>query len=137
MGCNIQCFRNISIQAFEYHTIHNALENYIKTNNPEEYQIMIKNGIMGIHMDMISRLCHSLSYRYELMSRENFLILLYYVKVLLSWLKRLHIDQNVIVANGLCRIAAVRTTEPLLDSDGMIYPTKQFVGISQGMLIVG
>jgi len=112
-------FRNISIQAFEYHTIHNALENYIKTNNPEEYQIMIKNGIMGIHMDMISRLCHSLSYRYELMSRENFFDTAVLRESVIKLAKAFaYRPKRNRVANGLCRIAAVRTTEPLLDSDG-------------------
>lgn len=111
-------FRNISIQAFDYHTVHAALTNYIQTNNPEEYEMIMKNGIMSIHLDMISRLCHSLSYRYELMARENFFDTATIKNNVMKLAKAFsYKPKRNRGANGLCRISGVRTTEPLVDSN--------------------
>lgn len=112
-------FRNISIQAFDYHTVHDALDNYIKVNNPEEYDYIKKNGIMSIHLDMISRLSHSLSYRYEMAARENFFDTATLRESVIKLAKAFsYRPKRNRVANGLCRIAAIRTTQPILDSDG-------------------
>lgn len=112
-------FRNISIQAFDYHTVHDALDNYIKVNNPEEYEYIKKNGVMSIHLDMISRLAHSLSYRYEMAARENFFDTATLRESVIKLAKAFsYRPKRNRVANGLCRIAAIRTTQPILDSNG-------------------
>lgn len=113
-------FKNVSIQAFDYDTVYDALDNYIKTNNPEEYADIKKNGVMSIHMDMISRLAHSLSYRYEQAARENFFDTATLRESVIKLAKAYsYRPKRNRAANGLCRISSIRTTEPLFDVNGV------------------
>ena len=112
-------FRSVSIKAFDYDTVYKALDNYITVNNPEEYDRIKKDGVMSIHLDLISRLAHNLSYRYEQGARENFFDTATLRESVIKLAKAFsYKPKRNRAANGLCRVSGVRTTEPLLDSDG-------------------
>lgn len=112
-------YRNISIKAFDYDTVMKAMNNYLMVNNPEEYDTIQKNGIMTIHMDMVARLSHSLSYRYEMTARENFFDTATLRESVIKLAKAFsYKPKRNRGASGLCRISGIRTNEPVVDSNG-------------------
>lgn len=112
-------FRNISLKAFDYNTVHETLLRYIETNNPEEFESMMKNRVMSIHLDMLSRLSQSLSYRYEQGIRENYFDTATFKESVIKLAKAFsYKPKRNRGANGLCRIGAIRTTEPVFDENG-------------------
>lgn len=112
-------FRNISLKAFDYDTVYNTLINYIKTNNPEEFDSIINNRVMSIHLDMLSRLSQSISYRYEQGIRENYFDTATLKESVIKLAKAFsYKPKRNRGANGLCRIGAIRTTEPVFDENG-------------------
>lgn len=112
-------YRNVSIQTFDYNTVYAALDDYIATNNPEEYSDIKKNGVMKVHMDMISRLTHSLSYRHEQATRENFFDTATLRESVIKLAKAFsYRPKRNRAANGICRISSVRSNEPMFDVNG-------------------
>lgn len=112
-------YNNISIKAFDYDTVMEAMTNYLKTNNPEEFDMIMKNGVMTIHLDLIARLTHNLSYRYEQSARENFFDTATIRENVMKLAKAFsYKPKRNRAANGLCKVSAVRTSEPIKDAEG-------------------
>ncbi len=112
-------FRNVNINPFDYSTINESLYQYIKANNPEEYRRYSNAGIMRAHIELFSRLAHSLSYRYEKTTRENFYDSIENRESVIELAKVFSYQpKRNRGANGQCKITGIRTTEPLFDATG-------------------
>lgn len=112
-------FRNVNINPFDYSTVNTSLYEYIKANNPEEYRRYSNAGIMRAHIELFSRLAHSLSYRYEKTTRENFYDSVENRESVIELAKVFSYQpKRNRVANGQCKITGIRTTEPIFDASG-------------------
>lgn len=111
--------QNISINPYDYDTVYNALNSYIKANNPEEYDFYSQNGVLVLHIELFSRLAHALSYRYEQGTRENFYATSTIRDNLVEMAKIFSYQpRRNRTANGQCKIMAIRTSEPVVDGRG-------------------
>ena len=111
-------FREVNINPYDYSTISNSLVEYIKANNPEEYRRYTNNGLFTAHIELFSRLAHSLSYRYEKSTRENFFDSVENRESAIELAKIFSYQpKRNRTSNGLCKISAIRTTEPVYDSN--------------------
>lgn len=112
-------FRNVSLQAYDYNTIYNALIDYLRTNNPDEFNDYVQHSEMLAHINMLAYLGQSYAFRIDLNARENFFDTAERRESVLKLAQGLsYKPKRNRTANGLCKIVSVQTTEPLLDSQG-------------------
>lgn len=113
--------QNVSINPYDYDTVKRALTDYIKANNPEEYEYYTQHGVLKLHVELFARLSHSLSYRYELSTRENFYSTSEIRDNLVEMAKIFaYQPSRNRAANGQCKVTAVRTSEPVVDGSGRL-----------------
>ena len=65
-------FTNVSLQAYDYHSIYNALVDYLRINNPDEFNNYVTHTEMMAHINMLAYLGQSMAFRIDLNARENF-----------------------------------------------------------------
>jgi len=112
-------FRNVSLQAYDYNSIYNALIDYLRTNNPDEFNDYVQHSEMLAHINMLAYLGQSYAFRIDLNARENFFDTAERRESVLKLAQGLsYKPKRNRSANGLCKIVSVQTTEPLLDSQG-------------------
>lgn len=112
-------FRNVSLQAYDYNTIYTALVDYLRTNNPDEFNDYVQHSEMLAHINMIAYLGQAYAFRIDLNARENFFDTAERRESVLKLAHGLsYKPKRNRAANGIAKIVSVQTTEPLLDSNG-------------------
>lgn len=112
-------FRNVSLQAYDYGTIYNALIEYLKKNNPDEFNDYVQHSEMMAHVNMIAYLGQAYAFRIDLNARENFFDTAERRESVLKLAHGLsYKPKRNRAANGIAKIVSVQTTEPIKDSQG-------------------
>lgn len=112
-------FQNVSLQAYDYESIYNALVDYLRKNNPDEFNNYVEHTEMMAHINMLAYLGQSLAFRLDLNAREAFFDTAERRESIIKLAKSLayKVKRNR-TAHGKLKITSVTTTEPVLDSRG-------------------
>lgn len=113
-------FTNVSLKAYDFDTIREALLLYIKQTYPDKYNDFIASSEFVAVLDLVAYLGHSLSYRLDMNTRENFMDLAERKESILRIAKTMGYNKTrPINSRGFMKISSVTTTEPVFDSNGV------------------
>lgn len=114
-----RAFSEVNFQAYDYDTIRAALVEYIRTNFPENFNDYIESSEFIAIIELLAYLSQSIAFRMDVNTRENFLETAERRDSVFKLAKQLgYSPKRNIAASGLIKVVAVRTTEPLTDSEG-------------------
>ena len=114
-----KAFTNADFSSYDFPTLRRTMIAYLRANYPEDYNDFIESSEYLALIDMISFLGQSLSYRFDLNARENFIELAEKRDSVLR-LARLvgYNPTRNTPSNGLLKVVGVQTTENVPDSLG-------------------
>ena len=113
-------FKSISLKAYDFDTLREALLVYIKQTYPDKYNDFIASSEFVAILDLVAYLGHSLSYRLDMNTRENFLDLAERKESILRIAKSMGYNKTrPINGRGFMKITSVQTTEDVYDSNGV------------------
>jgi len=112
-----QSFRNADFQSYDFDNLRRTMINYLRQNYPEDFNDYIESSEYLALIDMIAFLGQNLSFRIDLNARENFLETAERRESVLRLARMLSYNpRRNQAANGLLKIATVKTTENITDS---------------------
>lgn len=112
-------FTNVSLKAYDFDTIREALLTYTKQTYPEKFNDFIASSEFIAILDLVAYLGHSLSFRLDMNTRENFLDLAERRASILQMAKTLGYNKTrPINAKGFMKITSISTTEDVYDNEG-------------------
>jgi hypothetical protein len=115
-----QTFTNADFASYDFETLRNTMINYIKQYYPETFNDFIESSEFIAIIDMIAFLGQSLAFRTDLNARENFIDTAQRRDSILKLARMLSYNpQRTSSASGLLKIDSIRTTEAIVDSNGI------------------
>lgn len=112
-------FTNVSLKAYDFDTIRDALLTYIAETYPQKFNDFIASSEFIAILDLIAYLGHSLSFRNDMNTRENFMDTAERRESVLRMAKTLGYNKTRPVnARGFMKVTSVKTDEPIYDSNG-------------------
>ena len=113
-------FTDISLKAYDFDTIREALLTYIQQTYPDKYNDFIASSEFIAILDLVAYLGHSLSYRLDMNTRENFLGLAERKESILRIAKSMGYNKTrPINGRGFLKITSIRTDENVFDTNGV------------------
>jgi len=110
----------IDYTAYDFDTLKQALINYIQTYYPEDFNDYIESSEFIAIIELLAYLGTSLAFRTDLNSRENFIDTAERRESIIRLAQMVnYVPRRNIPANGLFKIAAVQTDQPLTDANGI------------------
>ena len=114
-----KAYSEVNFQAYDFDTIRSALVEYVRVNYPETFNDYIESSEFIAIIELLAYLSQSLTFRMDLNSRENFLETAERRDSVFKLARQLGYNpRRNIPANGLMKIVAVNTNEPITDSLG-------------------
>ena len=115
-----QSFRNADFQSYDFDNLRRTMINYLRQNYPEDFNDYIESSEYLALIDMIAFLGQNLSFRIDLNARENFLETAERRESVLRLARMLSYNpRRNQAANGLLKFNTIKTTENILDSNGL------------------
>ena len=112
-------FTNISLKAYDFDTIREALINYVAQTYPDKFNDMIASSEFIAVVDLVAYFGHSLSFRLDMNTRENFLDTAERRESILRMARTLGYNKTrPLNARGYVKITSIKTTQDVLDSNG-------------------
>lgn len=112
-------FKQANFQAYDYDTIRVAMVDYIRNNYPENFNDWIASSEFVALIELIAFLGHSLAFRVDLASRENFLSTAERRSSILRIADFLGYNPvRGIPAQGLLKITSIKTTQNVYNVNG-------------------
>lgn len=114
-----QSFRNSDFQSYDFDSLRRTMISYIRENYPEDFNDYVESSEYLALIDLIAFLGQNISFRIDLNARENFLELADRRESVLRLARLISYNpKRNQPANGLFKVAAVKTTEDITDSSG-------------------
>ena len=121
-------FRNVSLQAYDYDTIYNALVEYLRVNNPDEFNDYVEHSEMIAHINMLAYLGQAYAFRIDLNARENFFDTAERRESVIKLARALTYNpKRNRAAHGICKIVSLTTSEPIQDAQGNNLANREIV----------
>ena len=118
-------FTNISLKAYDFDTIREALLAYTIQTYPDKFNDFIASSEFIAILDLVSYLGHSLSYRLDMNTRENFMDTAERRASILQMAKTLGYNKTrPINAKGFMKITSLSTDENVYDNLGVTLAGK-------------
>jgi len=115
-----QTFRNADFQSYDFDNLRRTMINYLRRNYPEDFNDYIESSEYLALIDLIAFLGQNLAFRIDLNARENYLELAERRESILRLARLLSYNpKRNQAANGLLKFSAIKTTEDVLDSNGV------------------
>ena len=115
-----QSFRNADFQSYDFDNLRRTMINYLRQNYPEDFNDYIESSEYLALIDMIAFLGQNLSFRIDLNARENFLETAERRESVLRLARMLSYNpRRNQAANGLLKFDTIKTSENILDSNGL------------------
>ncbi len=112
-------FTNVSLKAYDFDTIRESLLAYVQQTYPEKFNDFIASSEFIAILDLVAYLGHSLAFRNDMNTRENFLDTAERRLSILRMAQTLgYIKTRPINARGMMKITSVSTTENVSDNEG-------------------
>jgi hypothetical protein len=113
-------FSNISLKAYDFDTIRTALLDYTAQTYPEKFNDFVASSEFIAILDLVAYMGHSLSFRLDMNTRENFMDTAERRASILQMAKSLGYNKTrPINAKGFMKISSVSTNEDVLDNEGV------------------
>ena len=113
-------FTNVSLKAYDFDTIRAALLDYTAKTYPEKFNDFIASSEFIAILDLVAYLGHSLAFRLDMNTRENFMDTAERRASILQMAKTLGYNKTrPINAKGFMKISSVTTNEDVLDNEGV------------------
>ena len=113
-------FTNVSLKAYDFDTIRAALLDYTAQTYPEKFNDFIASSEFIAILDLVAYLGHSLAFRLDMNTRENFMDTAERRASILQMAKTLGYNKTrPINAKGFMKISSVTTNEDVLDNEGV------------------
>jgi hypothetical protein len=115
-----QTFTNADFTSYDFETLRNSMINYIKAYYPETFNDFLESSEYIALIDLIAFLGQSLAFRTDLNARENFIDTAQRRDSILKLARMLSYNPSrTNAASGLLKIDSVKTTESVIDSNGI------------------
>ena len=115
-----QSFSNADFQSYDFDNLRRTMINYLRENYPEDFNDYIESSEYLALVDLIAFLGQNISFRIDLNARENYLELAERRESVLRLARLLSYNpKRVQPANGLLKIDSIRTSEEVIDSNGL------------------
>ena len=112
-------FTNVSLKAYDFDTIRAALIDYVSITYPDKFNDFIASSEFVAVLDLVAYLGHSLSFRLDMNTRENFLDTAERRESVLRMAKTLGYNKTRPTnARGFLKITSVTTNQPIADNEG-------------------
>jgi hypothetical protein len=112
-------YTNISLKSYDFDTIREALLAYVKTTYPDKFNDFIASSEFIAILDLVAYLGHSLAFRLDMNTRENFLDTAERKESVLRMAKNLgYLKTRPINARGFMKITSVTTSQNVFDNAG-------------------
>ena len=113
-------FSNISLKAYDFDTIRTALLDYTAQTYPEKFNDFVASSEFIAILDLVAYMGHSLSFRLDMNTRENFMDTAERRASILQMAKTLGYNKTrPINAKGFMKITSLSTDEPVFDNLGI------------------
>tara|TARA_R100000084_G_scaffold76994_1_gene34932 strand:+ start:2011 stop:5583 length:3573 start_codon:yes stop_codon:yes gene_type:complete len=121
-----ESFANSNFKAYDFDTIRTAMVNYVQNTYPEEYNDWIQSSEFVALMDLVSYFGHSLAFRLDYATRENFFGTAQRRESLIrqSNLINYRVRRNL-PAYGLAKLVDIQTNEIVYDINGANLQNKK------------
>ncbi len=114
-----RAFTDINFNSYDFDTIRASMIEYIRFNFPEDFNDWIESSEFVALIDLISYLGQILAFRMDLNTRENFIDAAERRDSVLKLARLLsYTPSRNIASEGLVKIEALETNEPIIDSSG-------------------
>lgn len=112
-------FSNVSLKSYDFDTIRESLLAYINKTYPEKFNDFIASSEFIAILDLVAYLGHSLAFRNDMNTRENFMDTAERRESILRMARTLgYTKTRPINASGMMKITSVTTTEDVADNEG-------------------
>jgi hypothetical protein len=112
-------FTKVSLKAYDFDTIREALIDYVSTTYPDKFNDFIASSEFIAILDLVAYMGHSLSFRLDMNTRENFLDTAERRESVLRMAKTLGYNKTRPTnARGFLKITSVTTDQPIADNEG-------------------
>ena len=113
-------FTNISLKAYDFDTIRTALLEYTAQTYPDKFNDFVSSSEFIAVLDLVAYMGHSLAFRLDMNTRENFMDTAERRASILQMAKSLGYNKTrPINAKGFMKISSVTTSEDVLDNEGL------------------
>jgi len=114
-----KAFSEVDFQAYDFDTMRTSLVEYVRVNFPENFNDYIESSEFIAIIELLAFLSTSIAFRMDVNTRENFLETAERRDSVFKLARMLGYNpKRNIPASGLMKITAVKTNEPLTDSQG-------------------
>jgi hypothetical protein len=115
-----QAFRNADFQSYDFETLRKSMIDYLRIYYPEDFNDFIESSEYIALIDLIAFLGQNLAFRADLNARENFIDTAERRDSVLKLARLIsYTPKRNIAAKGFLKITSVRTSETLVDSEGV------------------
>lgn len=115
-----QAYNFIDYTAYDFDSLKQALINYIQVYYPEDFNDYIESSEFIAIVELIAYMGTSLAFRSDMNSRENFIDTAERRESVIRLAQMVnYVPRRNIPANGLFKITAVQTNQPLVDAMGV------------------
>ena len=123
-----QSFRNADFQSYDFDNLRRTMIQYLRDNYPEDFNDYVESSEYLALIDLIAYLGQNLAFRIDLNARENYLELAERRESILRLARLLSYNpKRNQPANGLLKIDTIRTSEEILDSNGVNLQNKTVI----------
>jgi hypothetical protein len=121
-------FTNISLKAYDFDTIREALLAYTIQTYPDKFNDFIASSEFIAILDLVAYLGHSLAFRLDMNTRENFMDTAERRASILQMAKTLGYNKTrPINAKGFMKITSITTDENVFDNEGVTLAGKSVI----------
>src|SRR5210317_617080 len=115
-----QSYRNADFKSYDFDNLRRTMIAYLRENYPEDFNDYIESSEYLALIDLIAFLGQNIAYRIDLNARENYLELAERRESVLRLARMLSYNpKRNLPANGLLKVLSVKTTEDVIDSNGV------------------
>jgi len=123
-----QAFRNADFQSYDFETLRKSMIDYLRIYYPEDFNDFIDSSEYIALIDLIAYLGQNLAFRADLNARENFIDTAERRDSVLKLARLIsYTPKRNIAAKGFLKIVSARTTETLVDSEGVDISNSEIV----------
>ena len=114
-----QTFKEADFQSYDFETLRKSMIDYLRLYYPEDFNDFIESSEFIALIDLIAFLGQGLAFRSDLNARENFIDTAERRESILKLVKLINYSpKRNIAASGLLKFSSIKTTEPIVDSNG-------------------
>tara|TARA_R110001592_G_scaffold7953_3_gene43860 strand:+ start:2324 stop:6538 length:4215 start_codon:yes stop_codon:yes gene_type:complete len=120
-----KAYSEVNYQAYDFDTMRGAMVDYVRTNFPENFNDYIESSEFIAIIELLAYLSQSLAFRMDINTRENFLETAERKDSVFKLARMLGYNpKRNIPASGLMKVTSVKTSEELIDSNGVNLSNK-------------